>query len=326
MRIATLEATPEEPVRRLAFVGPDGRVTPLPDAVRHLEESGIRRFSEDERRLLSGAPEDNGWLTPAGLALLRGIEEACGPGDGLAPVRRPVDGLQLAPPVPRPGKIIAVGRNYMDHVREGQEIWAKRGKEVKIPGFPTAFAKYPSSLTGPDRPILLPAGIDDVDYEIELAVVIGTPALDVPVERALDHVAGYTICNDVGARGIQRQEMEQQIGIVLAKNFPSFAPMGPWLVTADDIPDPQALDIQLTVDGEVRQHASTADMIFSVATLVSYWSRMGLEPGDIIITGTPSGVALARPDPAPFYLRDGQTVVASIAGIGALSNPVTRAS
>jgi len=227
---------------------------------------------------------------------------------------------KLGEPVPRPGKIIAVGRNYMDHVREGQEIWAKRGRKVEIPEFPSAFAKFATSLCGPRDDILIPAGMDDIDYEIELAVVIGKPALEVTEEQALDHVAGYTICNDVATRGIQRREMEAQIGITLSKNFPTFAPMGPWLTSADATGDPQSLQLTLEVDGEIRQQASTADMIFPVKSLIAYWSRVGLETGDIIITGTPSGVALARENPQDFFLRPGQLVVARIEKLGELRN------
>ncbi len=262
-------------------------------------------------------PTGGDWLRPDGLARLAEL-------DSRRAGARPADlsEWRLRPPVPRPGKIIAVGRNYLDHVREGQEIWAKRGKKVEIPKFPSAFAKFPSSLTGPRAEIRLPSGIDDVDYEIELAVIIGTPALDVTAERALEHVAGYAICNDVAARGIQRREMEAQIGITLAKNFPTFAPMGPWLTTADVVGDPQSLRVTLEVDGEVRQDANTADMMFPVAELISYWSRMGLEPGDILITGTPSGVALARDQPERFYLRAGQLGTARIEKLGELRNPV----
>jgi len=264
-------------------------------------------------------PRSNAWLRPAGLAALRQLDQAR-QGKGLPPAD-PAR-WHLAPCVPNPGKIVAVGRNYMDHVREGQEIWAKRGKVVAIPEFPSAFAKYASSLTGPRDDIVRPAGLDDIDYEVELAVVIGRAALDVAAEAALDHVAGYAICNDVATRGIQRREMEAQIGITLAKNYPSFAPLGPWLTTADAVPDPQALEISLSVDGEMRQQASTRDMIFSVATLVAYWSKMGLYPGDVIITGTPSGVALARDEPAKYYLRPGQVVVARVEGLGELRNRV----
>lgn len=264
-------------------------------------------------------PRANAWMTPEGLAVLAALDKARREA-ALTPL--PAQDWRLWAPVPAPGKIIAVGRNYMDHVREGQEIWAKRGKVVALPTFPSAFAKFPSSLTGPFDDIVIPEGLDDVDYEVELAVVIGRPALNVAEADALGYVAGYAICNDVATRGIQRREMEAQVGIALAKNFPGFAPLGPWVTTADAIPDPQALEISLTVDGDRRQQASTSDMIFPVAHLVAYWSRVGLYPGDILITGTPSGVALARENPQDFYLRPGQTVVAEIAGLGALRNRV----
>ena len=262
-------------------------------------------------------PDGNGWL--AKLALSNLFETANRTGlDGL-------DELDTGTwwpkaPVARPGKIIAVGRNYMDHVREGQEIWAKRGRKVEVPTFPTAFAKFPSSICGPYDEVIIPEGHDDIDYEVELAVVIGEPVKDVPRERALDCVAGYMICNDLAARGIQRREMEAQIGITLAKNFPTFAPMGPWLTTSDDVGDPQALQVTLEVDGDVRQDANTSDMIFPVDELIAYWSRVGLRRGDILITGTPSGVALARENPEEYYLRSGQLVVARIEKLGEIRN------
>jgi 2-keto-4-pentenoate hydratase/2-oxohepta-3-ene-1,7-dioic acid hydratase in catechol pathway len=257
-------------------------------------------------------PLSTTWLSADGLTLLRDLEKRRNPGIGAVDL----DHWSVTTPVLKPGKIVAVGRNYMDHVREGQEIWAKRGKKVEIPTFPSAFAKFPSSLTGPYDPVSIPDGLNDIDYEIELAVVIGKPALCVSEAQALSYVAGYCICNDLAARGIQRREMEQQIGITLAKNFPGFAPMGPWLTTADQIPDPQALELRLDVDGDIRQHANTYDMIFPVAKLIAYFSQMGLETGDILITGTPSGVALARPEPEPYYLKSGQVVTAWIEGLG----------
>ncbi len=259
------------------------------------------------------------WLDHEVLAELRALDAER---DSLQLVPLDRAGWRLGPPVARPGKIIAVGRNYLDHVREGQEIWARRGRKVEMPSFPAAFAKFPSSLVGAGDEIRIPEGIDDVDYEIELAVVIGRAAVAVGVDEALSCVAGYMICNDVAARGIQRKEMEAQIGITLAKNFPTFAPMGPWLTSADEIADPQRLALCLEVDGEARQTANTADMMFPVAELVAYWSRTGLEVGDILITGTPSGVALARDEPEQYYLRRGQEVVARIAGLGELRNPV----
>jgi 2-keto-4-pentenoate hydratase/2-oxohepta-3-ene-1,7-dioic acid hydratase in catechol pathway len=314
MKIATLRNSGGE--LALAFATSGDRLVLVRDI---LAKGGLGRAAPIDAAVASWllAPAAPDWVRPEGLKALATI-------DALAQrVECPAADLavwQFAPPIVRPGKIIAVGRNYMDHVREGQEIWAKRGRTVTIPEFPSAFAKYPSSLIGHLTPIALPDGHQDVDYEIELAVVIGRNALNVSEVQALDHVAGYTVCNDIGARGIQRKEMEAQIGISLAKNFPGFAPMGPFLVTADEIPDPQSLEIRLDVDGEARQHANTSDMIFPVARLISYWSQTGLEVGDILITGTPSGIALGRPEPEKFYLRAGQTVTASIEKVGALVN------
>ena len=312
MRIANLVHR-QSGRRTLAFVDSEGTAFPVPEAAEAVGAALPAALTD---------PLGFRWLGADGLARLAGVAQRLG--ETPAATADPA-AWRFGPPVPRPGKIIAAGRNYMDHVREGQEIWAKRGHTVEIPQFPTAFAKFPSSLTGPFDPLPVPDGIDDLDYEIELAVVIGTPALNVTAERALDHVAGYAICNDAGARGIQRREMEAQIGIVLAKNFPGFAPMGPWLTTAVAVGDPQALRLTLEVDGDVRQDANTADMMFPVAELIAYWSRTGLEAGDILITGTPSGVALARDEPARFYLRPGQTVVARIENLGELRNPVVQA-
>jgi 5-carboxymethyl-2-hydroxymuconate isomerase len=267
-----------------------------------------------------GGAESGTWLGEAGRALAKRILSA--DVAALSAAALPVADVKIGPPVPRPGTFIAAGRNYLDHLREGQRLWASRGKKVEQADFPTAFVKLGSAIVGDGEPIRIPRGVDSVDYEVELVAVIGRPAFEVSVASALDYVAGYTICNDVGARRIQRAEMEHQIGLTLSKNFRSFAPLGPWLVTADEISDPQTLDIKLTVNHEVRQLANTADMIFPVAQLISYWSRLGLEPGDMITTGTPAGVAVARPDPAPFYLKAGDIVEASIGGIGTLRNPV----
>jgi 2-keto-4-pentenoate hydratase/2-oxohepta-3-ene-1,7-dioic acid hydratase in catechol pathway len=264
-------------------------------------------------------PFGHAWLTPAGLNRLTELNRLLSP-DLVEALD--LNQWRLTEPVPKPGKIIAVGRNYMDHVREGQEIWAKRGRKIETPEFPSAFAKFATSLCGPCDDIIIPTGMNDIDYEIELAVFIGTPALNVDEERALEHVAGYAICNDLAARGIQRREMEAQIGITLSKNFPTFAPMGPWFTSADVIGNPQTLQLTLEVEGDVRQDANTSDMIFSVARLISYWSRVGLECGDILITGTPSGVALAREEPQAYYLRSGQLVVARIEKLGEIRNRI----
>jgi len=263
------------------------------------------------------------WITPRGQALATRIMHA------IETKMLEVARIRLAtvlhgPPVPNPGKFIAIGRNYMNHVREGQRIWAARGKVVEVPTFPAAFAKFASSITAHGAPIVVPEDVVEVDYELELAFVIGQHAYRVPVDQALQYVAGYTVCNDVGARQIQRKEMESQIGLTLSKNFPTFAPLGPWLVTADEIGDPQTLEIDLTVNGEPRQHSNTADMIFSIAQIVSYYSQLGLAPGDMFTTGTPAGVALAMPEPSRYYLKPGDVVRATIERIGTLENVVKR--
>ena len=320
MRLGTVAASGGAGYRLAVFE--DERVLDVLNAVERLERAGAFTLSPAERAVLADAPVKPGWLAPAGRDMLRRIAAAAAGDDG---AWQKLAMIALGPPVTHPRKFIAAGRNYMDHLREGQRIWAARGKTVEKASFPTAFAKYATAITPSGAPIFMPKGLDDVDYEVELAVVIGRPALRVPIESALDYVAGYTICNDVAARGIQRAEMEHQIGITMAKNFPSFAPLGPWLVTADEIPDPQSLRIQLSVNGESRQDANTSDMIFPVAELVSYWSALGLEIGDMIITGTPAGVALARPNPEAFYLKHGDMVEATIERIGTLRNPVRRA-
>ncbi len=310
MKLGTI-ASPGTDLWRAAAYLPGNRVLNLAAAAVVLgEPAGI---------LVTGV-ENGAWLGEEGRALARKILAASDP--VLAPATYDLAAIRIGPPVPRPRSFIAAGRNYGDHLREGQRIWAERGKKVEKAEFPTAFVKLASAIIPHGDAIRIPEGVDCVDYEIELVAVIGKPAFGVSVARALDYVAGYTICNDVGARRIQRYEMEHQIGLTLSKNFPSFAPLGPWMTTADEIPDPQTLDIRMTVNGETRQHANTSDMIFAVADLVSYWSRVGLQPGDMITTGTPSGIALARPNPELFYLKPGDVAEAAIAGIGALRNPV----
>jgi acylpyruvate hydrolase len=218
------------------------------------------------------------------------------------------EGATLRPPVPAPGKIICLGRNYALHAEEGG---------VGLPEVPELFAKFANSLIGHDQPILIPSISDQIDYEGELAVVIGKRVKNLTQERALDSVLGYTILNDVSIRDYQLRTSQWLAG----KTFDNMTPVGPWIVTADEIPDPQKLVLTLDVDGERLQSASTDAMIFSVAqTLAFISSFITLEPGDIISTGTPEGVGLARTPPR--WLRAGETVNVTIDGIGTLSNPV----
>ena len=317
MRLGFASIGTDERLRAIAHL-PDAKVLDLAAAAARLEDP-------QAAGLCAGAVHDHRWLTAAGRAHLGSLIARSHDLPANSPAWLAPELLHPAPPVPRPGKFIAVGRNYADHLRESRALWAASGKDVQQPAFPTAFTKYTTSLVGEGGPIVIPTDVDCVDYEIELAVVIGATAFNVATDEALEYVAGYTICNDVGARRIQRAEMEQQVGIVMAKNFPTFAPLGPVLVTADEIPDPQVLDLVLTVNGEVRQSANTRDMIFGVAELVAYFSRLRLEPGDLITTGTPAGVALARPEPERYYLRPGDRVAARIEHIGTLNNIVVAA-
>jgi 5-carboxymethyl-2-hydroxymuconate isomerase len=208
----------------------------------------------------------------------------------------------------RPGKIVCVGLNYVDHAAE---------VKLDLPARPLLFAKWPSSVIGHDETIMIPAGVTNVDYEAELGVIIGRRIRDVGVGDALDCVGAYTCVNDVSAR----KEQTADIQWTRAKSFDTFCPVGPAAIPASQIDDPGALRIRCRVNGETVQDASTADLIFGIAELISYISRgITLEPGDIIATGTPPGVALGRPD--GHYLSDGDTVEVEIDQIGILSNPV----
>jgi 2,4-didehydro-3-deoxy-L-rhamnonate hydrolase len=220
---------------------------------------------------------------------------------------RPVDELELLAPLPRPGKIIAVGLNYLGHATEQNQ---------PPPSQPLVFAKLPSAVIGHGAEIVWdPALTRQVDAEAELAVVIGRRARHVSAADALDHVLGYTACNDVSARDLQAADGQW----MRAKSLDTFCPMGPVLVTADEIPDPSGLKIQCIINGTPTQSASTADMRFSVSHLINWCSTwFTLDPGDVIATGTPPGVGIYR-DP-PRLLAEGDEVVVELQGIGRLAN------
>ena len=208
-----------------------------------------------------------------------------------------------------PGKIICVGLNYRDHAAESQ---------LDLPEFPALFTKLPSAVIGPGDTIVLPALSSEIDYEAELGVVIGQPTRNVSPKEALGHVFGYTCVNDVSARDLQSRE---GFGWVRGKSPDTFCPVGPVVVTADTITDPQALAIDCRVNGETVQASNTAEMIFSVAELIAFIaSAVTLLPGDLICTGTPSGVGVARRPQR--WLSPGDTVEVEISGIGCLRNPV----
>jgi len=222
----------------------------------------------------------------------------------------PLDILELGPPVPDPDKIICLGVNYRAHAAEAQQ---------ELPGVPMFFAKFRNSLIGPTSPILLPRVSTQIDYEGELAVIIGRHCKGVSEQEALQYVAGYTIMNDVSARDVQMQTSQWTAG----KALDTFAPMGPGIILASSIPDPQTLTLTTRVNGQVVQQDSTANMIFSVAAAIAFLSSlMTLEPGDIIATGTPSGVGFKRTP--PLFLQDGDIVEVEIERIGRIRNPVLR--
>jgi 2-keto-4-pentenoate hydratase/2-oxohepta-3-ene-1,7-dioic acid hydratase in catechol pathway len=261
-----------------------------------------------------GAPKvgyiDNGEVRPlGGASLLEYIEH------GRSAERQPggeavaLEEVRLRAPITRPGKIVAIGLNYVDHAEEtGQPI----------PEVPVVFGKYPNTIIGPGEPIRIPPIASQIDYEAELTIVIGRRARNVSEDEAVEHVFGYTNANDVSARDLQFSEGGQW---TRSKSIDTFCPVGPYIATRDEIPDPHNLYIRCILNGEVVQDGHTSKMIFSVAEMVSFLSQgMTLEPGDLIITGTPPGVGMAR-DPQ-LWMKPGDEVSIEIEGLGILTNPV----
>jgi 2-keto-4-pentenoate hydratase/2-oxohepta-3-ene-1,7-dioic acid hydratase in catechol pathway len=216
--------------------------------------------------------------------------------------------VEIVSPVPRSGKIICIGLNYRDHAEESG---------MAIPTSPVIFSKFSTCAIGPNQPIIIPDGSTQTDYEAELAFVMGRRAQNVKKEDALNYVFGYSNFNDVSARDFQFADGQWQRG----KSCDTFAPMGEFTATTDEITDPQNLSIKLRLNGETLQDSNTGQMIFGVAELVEFLSRfITLEPGDVVATGTPPGVGFARKP--PVYMKDGDTVEVEIEGLGVLSSPV----
>ncbi len=220
----------------------------------------------------------------------------------------PVQDIQLLAPILRPPKFICVGLNYRDHAAETKQ---------EVPKVPTIFSKFSQCVIGPGQAVVLPKNSSKPDYEAEFAFVIGKPGRHIAAEDWKSHVAGYTIVNDVSARDFQLATSQWLMG----KTFDTFGPMGPWITTADEIADPHALDIRLTINGEQMQNSNTRELIFGVPALVAFLSSaITLEPGDIVSTGTPAGVGLARKPPR--WLKAGDEVSITVQGLGELRNPV----
>lgn len=219
----------------------------------------------------------------------------------------PASAVKIFAPIPRPPKLICVGLNYRDHAAE---------TKMEIPKVPTIFNKFTNVVIGPGDPIVLPKASERPDYEAEFAFVIGRGGRHIKAANAMEHVFGYTIVNDVSARDFQMATSQWLMG----KTFDTFAPMGPCIVTADEIADPHALDISLEIGGERLQQSNTRELIFKIPELIEFISAVvTLEPGDVVITGTPSGVGFARKPPR--YLKAGDEVVIRVEGIGELRNP-----
>ena len=284
-------------------------------------------LTDDEPRL--GAVVDDAvldlhnadsWLPASVLGLLQAgpavLERARRVARGSSAVAygvvKPLSQVKLLAPIPRPPKIVCIGVNYADHAAEAGRA---------LPARPSIFLKAPSTVIGPGDAIVKPTTTEKLDYEVELAVVIGKTAKAVTRETALEYVAGYTILNDVSARDLQ---LAADGGVILGKNFDTSAPTGPAVVLTDELPDPSNLSIRTWINGELRQDGNTHNLIFDVPAIISFLSQqLTLEPGDMIATGTPAGVGLGmKPQ---VWLQPGDQIRMEIAGVGVLENPVTGA-
>ena len=253
--------------------------------------------------------QTDGGLPSCPKALLAQGPEAIRRAEKAVAAGRPVDGpVNLVAPIPSPEKVICVGLNYADHARESG---------AAIPSDPVLFNKFPTAVAAHEEPIVLPRVSQEVDYEAELVVVIGVGGRHIPQSQARQHIAGYCCGNDVSARDWQLRKPGGQW--LSGKTFDGFAPLGPWMVTADEIADPGNLRIQLRLNGQIMQDSSTNQLIFSIEHLVSYVSDVcTLKPGDLIYTGTPPGVGFARRP--PVFLQPGDVVEVEIEKIGVLRN------
>lgn len=248
-------------------------------------------------------------LTPEGLAKLQAIDPASLP----LVEGKPQGGLRVGPCVGQVGKFICIGLNYADHAEESG---------LPVPPEPVVFNKWTSAIVGPDDDVEIPRGSKKTDWEVELGVVIGKPGRYIAEKDTLSHVAGYCVVNDVSEREFQ---IERSGTWDKGKGCDTFGPIGPWLVTADEVTDPQNLKLWLEVDGKRYQDGTTATMVFTVEKIVSYLSQfMSLQPGDIISTGTPPGVGMGQ-KPEPIYLKPGQVMTLGIEGLGAQRQKVVAA-
>ena len=327
MRFVTFEANA---VERFGLQLGDGRVLDLEGAYAALL---ARTVPADRAIALARAvtpPEARAFIANGSIALdaaraaLRFAEGALAAGEALRGPRGETIVLargefRLRPPVPRPRKFIAAGKNYFAHQQEMQQR-----ADPNAPRFPIAHVQFASTVIGPDETVLMPPETKHMDYEVEIAAVIGRPAFGVSRAEALDYVFGYTIFNDITDRDMYRGENREGGGIgLLGKNFAGFSPLGPVLCTPDEVGDPQALGLRSRVNGETRQESNSALMMFKIDEQIAHWSRIGLEPGDMLGSGTPGGVAAGRkPGEAPWWLKRGDVVECEVDRIGLLTTRI----
>ena len=236
-----------------------------------------------------------------------------------APLVHPRAQLRLLPAVPRPGKILHTSVDFTSHKSEVANFKSEEWRAQNWGAFhykhPTGFLQAPSSAVGTDAEVFIPRFTEQLDYEIEIATIIGRRAKNVSQENALDYVAGFCVFNDISARDIQAREHANKV-ILLGKSFDTSCPLGPWLTTKDEVPDPEHLQMQLRLNGEVRQNANTSEMIYGIRELVAWWSQITLEPGDVITSGSPAGVIAGRDD--AVWLKPGDRIEATIERLGTL--------
>ncbi|MFQ5914968.1 MAG: fumarylacetoacetate hydrolase family protein [Nitrospinota bacterium] len=330
MKLATFETLPQDLIGpRIGLVLEDGSVADLSLAFTLLEANrrdpggmalrskwareGVLGFLKAGEESLKAASRVLEFVTSA---VEKGVELRGAKGTAVV---HPAGQIRFHAPIPRPGKVIAMGFNFEDHVQENPNQPKSR--------YPIAFFQAPSTLIGHEAPVGHPPDTEELDYEVEVAVVIGKEGKHIPEERALEHIAGYTIFNDLSVRNVQRAEMKFGL-LLMGKNLDGLAPMGPYLITADEVADPHDLTLECWVNDEPepRQRGNTRDMIFKIPELIAYWSKMTLEPGDIITTGTPSGVATFREPRADYYLKPGDSVRCVVSRLGELRNPIMAVS